>query len=140
MEGYQWKARELANSHTLRPPQSQGKRSNPLEGFKFQSVYVDISTIREYITKYIGVSKTPGEVCVLQYGQILVVVRYREGIGEKNSWSGCYWSSQSSDSWKKIMVRRMGELTGKDARNLINGNSKSISISMLDEKNDSLDM
>lgn len=132
-------AEEIAVSPRPRSRQRHGKRLNPystrgLE--KFKSVYAELSARREYIAKKTGAPEALVKFAHSKNGWIPVVVRAREGIWKKNGGVGAAGASILGPAVKNN-GQKDGELRRKDTGNDFNGESASMSISVLNERSQS---
>lgn len=135
-------AEENSISPRPRSGQKHGKRPNPYSTLgrdRFESVYAELSTKREYIAKKTGAPEALVRFAYSNNEWIPIVVRPGEGFGNKNGGLDVAGASGLGPLEKNNEVTD-GELRRNYEGNDIHGRSKNISISRFDERNHSLVM
>lgn len=135
-------AEEMVDSPRPRSRQGHGRRSNPFSTSgldKFQSVSADLSARRERMAKETGVPESMVRFEYSKMGWTPFVVINGEVMRKENSG----WATAGVSILGPAEINngeKDGELMRKDKRNLINGESEGISISLLDERSHGLVM
>lgn len=130
-------AEEISFSPRPRSGQKHGKRPNPYSTLgrdRFESVYAELSTKREYIAKKTGAPEALVRFAYSNNEWIPILVRPGERFGNKNGGLDVAGAS-ALGPLEKNNEDKDGELRRNYEGNDIHGRSKNISISRFDERN-----